>query len=137
RGGGSEGGQRLGPGWVSHVLQQLGALVLSDRATAGLLRHAERTYAERREALASALAARGLEATGDSGIGVWVPLADEAAAVRELIVQGWAVSPGERFRFASPPGIRVTTAALEREDAERLAEALAGLARPAPRTYAG
>ena len=67
----------------------------------------------------SALAARGVEAAGDSGLGVWVPLADEAAAVRELLVQGWAVSPGERYRFRSAPGIRVTTASLEPDEAER------------------
>jgi DNA-binding transcriptional MocR family regulator len=132
-----EGRQRLGPGWVSHVLQQLGALVLGDRATAGLLARAERTYAERREALVSALGARGIEAAGDSGIGVWIPLAEEAAAVRELLVQGWAVSPGERYRFRSAPGIRVTTAGLEPDDAERLADALATLGHAPAGTYAG
>jgi hypothetical protein len=85
-----EGRQRLGPGWVSHILQQLGELLLRERSTASLLARAE----------------RGIEALGDSGLGVWVPLTDEAAAVRELLVQGWAVSPGERYRFRSAPGIR-------------------------------
>ena len=36
-----EGRQRLGPGWVSHVLQQVAALLLRDRATARLLARAE------------------------------------------------------------------------------------------------
>jgi hypothetical protein len=53
----------------------------------------------------------------------------KAAAVRELLAQGWAVSPGERYRFNSPPGIRITTAALEPDDAERLADAIAALGR--------
>jgi DNA-binding transcriptional MocR family regulator len=131
-----EGRQRLGPGWVSHVLQQVAALLLRDRATAKLLARAEKTYTERRAALVSALAARGVEAQGDSGIGVWVPLADEASAVRELLVAGWAVSPGERYRFRSAPGIRVTTAALEPADAVRLADAIAGLGRAQGTTYA-
>lgn len=132
-----EGRQRLGPGWVSHVLQQVAALMLRDRATARLLARAERVYAERRRALVSALAARGVQAAGDSGLGVWVPLADEAAAVRELLVQGWAVSPGERYRFDSAPGIRITTAALAPDESERLAEAIAALGRAPASSYAG
>ena len=101
-----EGRQHLSPGWVSHILQQVAALLLAEEATARLLARAERVYAERRRALVAALAARGIEAAGDSGLGVWVPLAEEAAAVSQLLVQGWAVSPGERYRIRSGPGIR-------------------------------
>ncbi|MGH3039332.1 MAG: aminotransferase class I/II-fold pyridoxal phosphate-dependent enzyme, partial [Gaiellaceae bacterium] len=93
------------------------------------------TYTERRQALVGALAARGVAAAGHSGLGVWVPLSDEAAAVRELLVAGWAVSPGERFRFSSSPGIRITTANLEPDDAELLANAVAGLGHSAGSTY--
>jgi DNA-binding transcriptional MocR family regulator len=131
-----EGRQRLGPGWVSHVLQQLAALLLREQSTARLLARAERTYAERRTALVEALAERGIDAAGDSGLGVWVPLADEAAAVRELLVAGWAVSPGERYRFRSASGVRVTTAALEPREAVQLADAIASLARAPGATYA-
>lgn len=131
-----EGRQRLGPGWVSHVLQQVVALLLRDRATPRLLDRVERTYAERRGALVSALSARGIEAAGDSGLGVWVPIADEAAAVRELLVAGWAVSPGERYRFRTAPGLRITTAGLELEEAERLADAIAALGSTSSSTYA-
>jgi DNA-binding transcriptional MocR family regulator len=129
-----EGRQRLGPGWISYILQQTAALLLKDGATARLLARAEQTYTERRQALVGALTARGVAAAGDSGLGVWVPLSDEAAAVRELLVAGWAVSPGERFRFSSLPGIRITTADLDPDDAERLAEAIADLGRSAGRT---
>jgi DNA-binding transcriptional MocR family regulator len=131
-----EGRQRLGPGWISYILQQTAARLLKDRATARLLARAERTYTERRQALVAALAAHGVAAAGHSGLGVWVPLEDEAAAVRELLVAGWAVGPGERFRFNSPPGIRITTATLEPDDAEVLAEAIAGLGRSTGSTYA-
>lgn len=85
----------------------------------------------------SALAVQGVQAAGDSGLGVWVPLADEAAAVRELLALGWAVSPGERYPFSSAPGIRITTAALEPAAAARLAEAIAALGRAPASTYAG
>ncbi len=132
-----EGRQRLGPGWVSHILQRAAVKLITDRKTARLLERAGRLYAERRRALVDALAGRGVEAWGDSGIGVWVPIADEAAAVRELLAQGWAVSPGERYRFDSPPGLRITTTSLEPEDAGRLADAIAALGRAAPTTYAG
>ena len=132
-----EGRQRLGPGWISHILQQIAALLLKDDATARLLERAEQTYTERRQALVAALAARGIAATGHSGLGVWVPLTDEAAAVRELLVIGWAVSPGERFRFNSSPGIRITTANLDPDDAERLADAIASLGRSTGSTYTG
>lgn len=132
-----EGRQRLGPGWVSHILQQVAAQLLRENTTAKLLTWAKRVYAERRQALVSALAARGIDAAGNSGLGVWLPLADEAAAVRELLVQGWAVSPGERYRFHGAPGIRITTADLEPDEAEHLADALAALGRPPAGTYAG
>src|SRR5215211_1947625 len=132
-----EGRQRLGPGWVSQILQQIAALLVQDEATAKLLARAEELYAERRRALVSALATRGIASAGDSGLGVWVLLADEAAAVRELLAQGWAVSPGERYRFDSPPGVRITTAALDAGEAERLADALAALGSAPAVTYAG
>ena len=66
-----------------------------------------------------------------------MPLADEAAAVRELLAQGWAVSPGERYRFRTEPGMRITTTDLEPDEAERLADAIASLGRAPASTYAG
>ena len=108
-----EGRQVLGPGWVSHLLQQTAAQLLASASTRKLLARTERTYAERRSTLVDALAERGIEAQGDSGLGVWVPLAEEAATVQLLLERGWAVSPGERYRFRTPPWIRVTTTALK------------------------
>jgi DNA-binding transcriptional MocR family regulator len=119
-----EGRQLLGPGWVSHLLQQTAARVWGTAATRRLLERAERTYARRRAALVDALAERGIAAHGASGLGVWVPLAEEAAATQWLRDRGWVVSPGERYRFTSAPGIRVTTAALEPGEAKALAAAL-------------
>ena len=84
----------------------------------------------RRAALVSALATRGIATAGDSGLGVWLPLAGEAAAARELLAQGWAVSPGERYRFRTAPGIRITTANLEPNEAEQLAKAHRGARTP-------
>jgi DNA-binding transcriptional MocR family regulator len=132
-----EGRQLLGPGWVSHLLQQLAAEVLASRATAKHLERVQRIYAERRQALVEALASRGIEASGDSGLGVWIPLQEESATVQLLLERGWAVSPGERYRFRTPPGIRVTTTDLEPAEARELAEALADLRDGSASTYAG
>jgi len=132
-----EGRQLLGPGWVSHLLQQTAAQLWSSAATDKLLARAERTYADRRAALVAALAAHGIAAHGTSGLGVWVPLAEEAATVQQLLERGWAVSPGERYRFDTPPGIRITTTDLESSDAKELAAALDSTLRTATSTYAG
>jgi len=132
-----EGRQLLGPGWVSHLLQQTASQLWSRTATRRLLARATRVYAERRAALVAALDAHGIASHGDTGLGVWVPLADEAAAVQGLLERGWAVSPGERYRFRSAPGIRITTTDLQPKEAERLAAALHDVLRPAAATYAG
>jgi DNA-binding transcriptional MocR family regulator len=132
-----EGRQLLGPGWVSHLLQQTAAQLWSSAATEKLLARTGRTYAERRAALLEALAGHGITAHGASGLGVWVPLAEEAATVQQLLERGWAVSPGERYRFDTPPGIRITTTDLEPSEAEDLAAALDAILRTATSTYTG
>jgi DNA-binding transcriptional MocR family regulator len=132
-----EGRQLLGAGWVSHLLQQTVANLWADPATKELLTRAERAYTERRTALVDALAVYGLTASGRSGLGVWVPVAEEAAAAQQLLEHGWAVSPGERFRFNASPGIRITTADLAPADARRLAAAIKDAADPARATYSG
>jgi DNA-binding transcriptional MocR family regulator len=132
-----EGRQLLGAGWVSHLLQQTAASLWASAATRKLLTRTERAYSERRAAVVDALARRGIAAYGKSGLGVWVPLAEEVATVQSLLERGWAVSAGERYRFRTPPGIRITTTALEPRDAEALAEALADALGATATTYAG
>jgi DNA-binding transcriptional MocR family regulator len=131
-----EGRQSLGPGWVSGLSQALAARLWSDDAVAALTRRAVETYARRRSTLVAALAARGIEAHAPSGINVWVPVADEDAAVRELLADGWAAAAGAPFRIEAAPAVRITTAALEEADAERVAAALERAVYPAPRTRA-
>jgi len=132
-----EGRQLLGPGWVSHLLQQAAAELWSSASTKKLLAQATRVYAERRQALVDALAERGIQAQGNSGLGIWVPVDEEAPMVQQLLDHGWAVSPGERFRFRTPPGIRVTTAALEPAEARELATAIDEVVNGTTATYAG
>lgn len=132
-----EGRQLLGPGWVSHLLQQTAAHLWASTATKKLLARAERTYALRRAALIEALARYGITAYGSSGLGVWVPLAEEVATVQLLLERGWAVSPGERYRFHTPPGIRITTSELDPNEAEELAAAVQAIVHTTAATYTG
>ena len=131
------GRQLLGAGWVSHLLQQTVATLRSDAAASALVARAKREYATRRAALVAALAERGITAHGRSGLGVWIPAEEETAIVQALAERGWAVSPGERYRYHSAPGLRVTTATLQPAEARRLAGEIAAVVRGQATTYAG
>ena len=131
------GRQLLGPGWVSHLLQQTAATMCSDAATQGLLARAEQRYATRRAALVTALAERDIGSHGRSGLGVWIPVEEEAAIVQALAERGWAVGAGERFRYRTAPGIRVTTTTLQPDEAQCLADDIAAAVGGRSTTYAG
>ncbi|NUK11911.1 aminotransferase class I/II-fold pyridoxal phosphate-dependent enzyme [Streptomyces lunaelactis] len=128
------GRQRLGPGWVSRLLQRAVAHLWATGAVDS--NAVARSYGERRDALVQALAARGIEAHGRSGMNVWVPVPDETGAVARLLHAGWAVAPGARFRMSAPPGVRLTVSDLAMDDIEPVADAVASAAGPAPaRSY--
>ncbi|MFD9210189.1 aminotransferase class I/II-fold pyridoxal phosphate-dependent enzyme [Streptomyces sioyaensis] len=117
------GRQRLGPGWISHLLQDTVAHLwrtsaIDPATVAG-------AYGRRRDALIHALAERGVHARGRSGMNVWVPVPDETGAVARLLHSGWAVAPGARFRLHSPPGIRITVSGLSDDDIAPVADAVA------------
>lgn len=128
---------RLGPGWVSTILQRLAATMLTDPEAQAVLAHAARTYTGRRAALLDALRATGVDATGRSGFNVWVPVAQEAPLVTGMERAGWAVRAGEPFRLDAAPGLRITTAALDPGDAPRVAADLAALLHGAGHTRLG
>lgn len=119
------GRQRLGTGWVSHLLQHLTAEVWRRATTDGRLDTATRTYAERRGALLDALDERGLAGHGASGLNVWIPVPEEVPVVQGLLARGWAVQAGEPYRIDTPPAIRVTVSTLQPSEAGRLADDLA------------
>ncbi|WP_107089912.1 aminotransferase class I/II-fold pyridoxal phosphate-dependent enzyme, partial [Streptomyces sp. MMG1522] len=72
------GRQRLGPGWVSRLLQR--AVLHLWTSDAVDTRAVARSYGDRRDALVHALAERGVAAYGRSGMNVWVPVSDETGA---------------------------------------------------------
>jgi DNA-binding transcriptional MocR family regulator len=127
-----EGRQRLGMGWVSHLLQRTVLALWSDRRVTERFAKVAEAYATRRRALISALARRGIAARGRSGLNVWIPVAEEAAAVAALAERGWAVRAGEPYRTRTPPAIRVTVSTLRPAEAERFADDLAASMRSTP-----
>ncbi|MFD8735118.1 aminotransferase class I/II-fold pyridoxal phosphate-dependent enzyme [Streptomyces sp. NPDC059618] len=124
------GRQRVGPGWVSRLLQK--AVVHLWTSGAVDAKAVAAAYGARRDLLIDALRARGVEARGRSGMNVWIPVPDETGAVSRLLHRGWAVAPGARFRLNSPPGIRITVSTLRPEDTEGLADAVASAVGRAP-----
>ncbi len=122
------GRQRLGPGWVSHLLQRTVAHLWGcDAAGPGVLAG---SYGRRRDALIAELTRRGVPANGRTGMNVWIPVPDETGAVARLLHAGWAVAPGARFRLASAPGVRLTVSPLTDADMPAVADAVAEALRP-------
>jgi len=133
-----EGRQRIGPGWVSHILQRLVAQLMSDGDAAAGVARAASVYASRRQAMLAALDERGLQAHGESGLNVWVPVPDELAAVRALEKRGIAIRAGVRYRIESSPGVRLTVAALDEAEIENVADAIhASVSELGPGTRSG
>ncbi|MEU1376133.1 aminotransferase class I/II-fold pyridoxal phosphate-dependent enzyme [Streptomyces triculaminicus] len=124
------GRQRLGHGWVSHLLQD--AVLHLWRAGAVDPRAVAASYGRRRDALLAALRERGIVAHGRSGVNVWLPVPDETGAVARLLQAGWAVAPGARFRLDSPPGVRITVSSLSPDEIGTVADALASATVPVP-----
>ncbi|MEU9478532.1 aminotransferase class I/II-fold pyridoxal phosphate-dependent enzyme [Streptomyces sp. NPDC048191] len=124
------GRQRLGPGWVSRLLQRAVVRLWTEGAVDRVA--VAKAYGSRRDALVDALAERGVAAHGRSGMNVWVPVPDETGAVARLLQSGWAVAPGARFRLNSGPAIRITVSGLTEGDLASLADAVAAAVRPSP-----
>ncbi|MFJ2949277.1 aminotransferase class I/II-fold pyridoxal phosphate-dependent enzyme [Streptomyces sp. NPDC087226] len=122
------GRQRLGPGWVSRIVQRAVVRLWSEGAVDPAV--VAGRYGGRREGLIGALGRRGVVAYGRSGMNVWVPVPDETGVVARLLHAGWAVAPGARFRMNAAPGVRVTVSSLGEAEIEPLAEAIAAAVGP-------
>ncbi|MYS57802.1 MULTISPECIES: aminotransferase class I/II-fold pyridoxal phosphate-dependent enzyme [Streptomycetaceae] len=121
------GRHRLGPGWVSHLLQR--AVVHLWRSGAVDVARVAASYTARRTALLTALTQRGITGFGRTGMNVWIPVPDETAAVTALLRSGWVAAPGSRYRVASGPGIRITVSSLTDAEIMPFAEAIAAAVR--------
>jgi DNA-binding transcriptional MocR family regulator len=115
--------------WVSSILQSIAFALASDAQVRAQITKTGTTYDQRREALMRALRSHHLQPMGASGFNIWLPVSEETTTVQALGDKGWAVAAGERFRLASPPGVRITVSRLEARDATRLADDMASILR--------
>jgi DNA-binding transcriptional MocR family regulator len=133
-----QGRQQCGPGWVSHLLQQLVVELWSDPVVGRQVRRAAATYSTRRNALLERLEQHGLPAQGASGLNVWIPVGDEAATVGALLQRGWVVASGSPYRLpGAAAAIRVTISTLREPEAARLAADLAEVLDPSAASRSG
>ena len=125
--------RQLGQGWTSRLLQRLLLDLLTHPESVASVENARVVYADRRDRLIDALAQRGVECGGTDGLNVWVPVADESAAVARLAARGIGVAPGSPFAVGPQLGehLRVTSA-LVSEGFDELAEAIADAANARP-----
>jgi DNA-binding transcriptional MocR family regulator len=111
-----------GTGWTSRILQDALAWLLADPGTRRSVARARDAYARRREALARALAERGVPTGNHDGLVLWVPVTEESSALVTLAAHGVAAVPGSRYQVAAAtPHLRIATSRLP-EDPDRVAE---------------
>lgn len=106
--------RHLGPSWTSRLLQTILLTLLRDPAAEHRVAEAAMAYQERRDSLARALEAEGVEVTPGSGINMWIPVPNEQNTLIALAASGVGVAPGRPFMVKPHERdyIRVTTAAL-------------------------
>ncbi|MBD1551479.1 aminotransferase class I/II-fold pyridoxal phosphate-dependent enzyme [Pseudomonas typographi] len=79
---------------TSRIFQGALAFLLTDPTAKATLEHARARYAHRRQALAQALGEHGFEIEEGTGLALWVPVADETAAIVSLASQGVVLGSG-------------------------------------------
>ncbi len=121
--------RQLGQGWSSRLLQRVLHHLLTDDESRAEVAAARAEYARRRRAFVAALTARRVPVGGTDGINVWVPVADQAAALVRLASRGIGVAPGGPFAVLpeETDHVRVTVGLLE-HDLEQVADEIAGAA---------
>lgn len=118
----------LGPGWTSRMVQTILLDLLTASTPLDAVGEARRQYFARQRTLVEALAGHGIDVAQPDGINLWLPVADERAAVTHLAAAGIRVTAGSVFA-ADPttcaPSIRVTAGLVHPGDAPAVAAALA------------
>ncbi|MEU8897521.1 aminotransferase class I/II-fold pyridoxal phosphate-dependent enzyme [Nocardia sp. NPDC048505] len=127
----------LGAGWTSRLLQRVLLTMLEDPAAARAVTEARGEYRRRAGELRRALAKQGVAVARPDGINLWLPVADENAAMISLAAAGIKVAPGGPFEVGEQPDsdhLRLTVSTLTEVDLRWLATELAAAAAAAP-TY--
>ena len=117
----------LEAGWTSRMLQTILLDLLVEPRSVEAVEGARRTYAERQKAVCAGLAERGVDVAVPDGINLWLPVADERAALVQLTTAGIRAAGGSPFLAAPADGdhVRVTTGLVDVDEASHVATALA------------
>jgi DNA-binding transcriptional MocR family regulator len=122
----------LGAGWTSRMLQTILLDLLVEPRSVEAVETARRTYADRQAAVCAALAEHGIDVAVPDGINLWLPVADERAALVQLTTAGIRAAGGAPFvapGSADPRDhVRVTTGVVDTGEASHVAVALAAAA---------
>ncbi|NNG39465.1 aminotransferase class I/II-fold pyridoxal phosphate-dependent enzyme [Flexivirga sp. ID2601S] len=120
----------LGQGWTSRLLQQVLLELLRDRDAVQAVSDARAEYARRRRTLVDRLRTEGIDLPDGEGLNLWLPVADEPAALVLLASRGIGAAAGRPFSATADPQphLRVTCG-LAATDHESLAAHLAAAAR--------
>lgn len=121
-----------GPGWVSFLLQRTAAYLLSDKATAHQLDEAAKSYARRRDLLIGLLADKGINASGASGLNVWIPTTTDAAAIEACRRAGYAIRSSNAYQLTRSQAVRVTISDLNDTDISAIAVAISSVNQAGP-----
>ncbi|WP_432719448.1 aminotransferase class I/II-fold pyridoxal phosphate-dependent enzyme [Jeongeupia wiesaeckerbachi] len=123
------------PRWVSPLLQRVVARAWQGMLDDNALALVRQTYASRRATLQAGLHRHGVDVVDHGeGLHLWVPVANETAAVQSLASLGWAVQAGQPFRLDGPSAIRISTGNLALNELDTLASDIALALKPRTRT---
>ncbi len=112
-------------GWTSRVLQGATAWLLRNPQSWAIVAQARTTYQHRRDGLADALTARGVDVRPGSGLCLWLPVASEPFATVTLAARNIAINPGRKFTLLPGDHIRIATSTLTEEKWDCVADAVA------------
>lgn len=127
----------LGPGWTSRLLQRVLLSMLDNEDAIHIVTAARAEYRRRSAELRRALSSRGITIARNDGINLWLPVADENAAMISLAAAGIKVAPGGPFEVSDHPvsdHLRITVAAVTDSDLDWLTTELVAATTAAP-TY--
>jgi DNA-binding transcriptional MocR family regulator len=116
--------QAYSMGWVSSLLQRLAGGLMHDPKVLALVQQAGKTYRARYRYMQDALRKIGIETIGSAGLNIWIPCDEEAPVAQSLMSSGWRIRTGADFTLETPPGFRVTTAAMTEAMTDRFVQDL-------------